>query len=161
PLPDVPAPAAWVAGAMPPTVSDVTVLATGPRRRPPSAVLKLPRTDAATRSLRRQDSVLARLHADPRLGEWRRLLPVLLAGGELCVATVHGDFTPGNILMAPDGATVTGIIDWTEAAVADVPLLDLVTLLLSTRMHVQRRELGAVVVEALTSACGERVEFSL
>jgi aminoglycoside phosphotransferase (APT) family kinase protein len=260
PLPDAPSPATWVAHALTPTVSDVTVLALGPRRCPPIAVLKLPRTDAATLSLRRQNSVLAGLHADPRLDEWRRLLPVLLTGGEvdgqpyvveqmlperdarhtlrgprartrmqaaaaaaigelhrrtaatvvvegttlehwvdapvllvrrvaalhpgaagheealerlalelraalagrrLCVATVHGDFTPGNILVTPDGATVTGIVDWTEAAVDDVPLLDLVMLLLSTRTHVQRRELGAVVGTLLQGTPWTRDEQAL
>jgi aminoglycoside phosphotransferase (APT) family kinase protein len=72
-----------------------------------------------------------------------------LSGRTLTVSWVHGDFTPGNILVTPDGASVTGIIDWDHSASKELPQLDLVLLLLSTRILVQRRELGDIIRELL------------
>ncbi|MDB5057777.1 MAG: rane protein involved in the export of O-antigen and teichoic acid-like protein [Chloroflexi bacterium] len=68
-----------------------------------------------------------------------------LAGRRLSVSWVHGDFTPGNILLTPDGAALTGIVDWDLATPDGLPLLDLLLLLLSMRMVVQGRELGDIV----------------
>jgi hypothetical protein len=63
---------------------------------------------------------------------------------------VHGDYVPANIFVTPDGRRVAGIVDW-EAAVPDgLPHLDVVDLLLSTRVLARRRELGQVVRELLT-----------
>ena len=244
-------PASWNVQCLVRTVSDVTVITLGPAGRPPTAVLKLPQTDYAVTSLRRQSMVLADLHADPRLGEWRALLPKLLAedeiagqpyvvehmlpgleartvlsspavrmrmqvaaaatigelhrrtaasvvvdaemlerwideplllirrlntsrprpasndnvidrlanelhralaGRTLSVSWVHGDFAPGNILVTPDGAMLTGIVDWDLAAPGDLPQFDLLQLLLSTRTLVQRRELGDIIRELLDGA---------
>ncbi len=75
-----------------------------------------------------------------------------LAGRTLYVSWVHGDFTPGNILLRRDGATLTGIVDWEQAIPNGLPLLDLVMLLLSVRMIGQRRELGDVVRDSLLGA---------
>jgi len=47
-----------------------------------------------------------------------------LAGRTLTVSWVHGDFTPGNILVTPDGTSVTGIIDWDHSASKELPQLD-------------------------------------
>lgn len=241
---DAPPPASWAVQRLVPTVNELTVVTLGPPERPPAAVLKLPRSDAAVTNVRRQGMVLATLQADPCLGAWHALLPKRLAEGEiagqvyaveqvlpgvdarqvlsdpatrarllgaaaaaigllhrrttaavvvdagilerwverplrlvrgvtaarpgagggrraierlaaelrdalagrtLAVSWVHGDFAPGNILATPDGATLTGIVDWESARPADLPLLDLLQLLLSTRMSVQGRELGDVV----------------
>jgi aminoglycoside phosphotransferase (APT) family kinase protein len=65
---------------------------------------------------------------------------------------VHGDFTPRNILVTPDGATLTGIVDWDLAAHEDLPLLDLLLLLLTVRMVVHRCELGNIVRALLDGA---------
>ena len=35
-----------------------------------------------------------------------------LAGRRVAVGWVHGDFVPGNVLVDPDSARVTGIVDW-------------------------------------------------
>jgi aminoglycoside phosphotransferase (APT) family kinase protein len=75
-----------------------------------------------------------------------------LAGRTLSVCTVHGDFTPRNILVTPDGATLTGIVDWELAAQEDLPLLDLLLLLLSVRTIVHRCELGNIVRALLDGA---------
>jgi thiamine kinase-like enzyme len=74
-----------------------------------------------------------------------------LMGRMLSVSWVHGDFTPGNILLTPDAAAVTGILDWDQAAPQDLPQLDLALLFLSTRMLEQRRELGDVVRHILNA----------
>jgi thiamine kinase-like enzyme len=229
----------------------VTVITLGPQERPPVALLKLPRSDAAIVSQERHKEVLTRLHADQRLGPWRELLPTLLAEGEtaetqylveqmkpgfdartlldntdaqtrmrtaaataigvlhrhtassivvdarmlerwldepLCrvkdslatlrhapsyhqtldkmmtelhgalmgktvpVSWVHGDFSPGNILLTADAGEVTGILDWDQASPEDLPQLDLVLLFLSMRMLSQQRELGDIVGEMLEGA---------
>jgi len=72
-----------------------------------------------------------------------------LLGHITAVSWVHGDFVPGNILFKPDGSALSGIIDWDLAQPDDLPLLDIVQLIVSTRMAVQERELGEVVCELL------------
>jgi hypothetical protein len=63
---------------------------------------------------------------------------------------VHGDYGPANFFVTPDGGRVAGIVDW-EAAVPDgLPHLDVLHLLLSTRVLARRRELGQIVRELLT-----------
>jgi O-antigen/teichoic acid export membrane protein len=238
------------------TVNDRTVAAVGPRGGSPRAVIKLATTPAAARGLRRERDVLTALHADERLGAWRRILPAPLADGEAtgsvytvesfcpgtaasAVATglsdcarfeetaasaiavlhaataapvivdagvldrlveepilplrrlrpqpawssaldrlsgelnvtlagrtlhmgwVHGDFVPSNILLAPDGPAVAGIVDWELAAAPDLPSVDIVTLLLTTRAQAQRRELGDVVRTLLTDTRWTDVEGGL
>ena len=72
-----------------------------------------------------------------------------LKGRRLPVSWTHGDFTPGNILLSPDAAAVTGILDWDQATPQNLPQLDLALLFLSIRMLEQRRELGDVVRQML------------
>lgn len=68
-----------------------------------------------------------------------------VAGQKVPVGWIHGDFGPGNLLVSPDGKVVTGVVDWGLASPADLPFLDLVHMLLSTRMYMQRRELGDII----------------
>jgi aminoglycoside phosphotransferase (APT) family kinase protein len=70
----------------------------------------------------------------------------------LAVSWIHGDFVPGNILVAREPVHVTGIVDWELARRDDLPLVDIVTLLLAARMHASRRELGRVVCDWLAGA---------
>jgi O-antigen/teichoic acid export membrane protein len=243
------------------TVTDLTVVALGPRQKPAQAALKLPRSGNAVRSSQHQSEVLARLHADERLGSWRDLLPTLLIEGEvagqtfliermlpgigmqhfiadpkkrtqvlrvsvsaiselhcatasvatvdwdlyerwigeplqllrnLClgaspalsgyqnavrhlkkelqagllgrsttVSWVHGDYVPGNILFSQDGNALSGIIDWDLAQPDDLPLLDIVQLIISTRMAVQEREMGDVISGLLKGGCWNSFELAL
>lgn len=76
-----------------------------------------------------------------------------LAGRTLSVSWIHGDFWPRNVLVSPDGAMLTGIVDWDRAAPEELPLHDLLHLLVYTRKLVQRRELGDVLRALL---CGAR-----
>jgi aminoglycoside phosphotransferase len=75
-----------------------------------------------------------------------------LLGRRTAVSWVHGDYALGNILATPQGARVTGIVDWEVARPGDLPLIDVVTLLLATRMHAARRELGRIVCDWLAGA---------
>jgi aminoglycoside phosphotransferase (APT) family kinase protein len=63
---------------------------------------------------------------------------------------VHGDYVPTNIFVTPDGRRVAGIVDWETAVPDGLPHLDVLHLLLSTRVLARRRELGQVVRELLT-----------
>jgi thiamine kinase-like enzyme len=84
-----------------------------------------------------------------------------LEGRTLSVGWVHGDFGHTNILMSPDGAAVVGIVDWESAASEGLPLLDVIALLISTRAHRQRRELGFVVREFMTGGSWSGLEHFL
>lgn len=75
-----------------------------------------------------------------------------LEGRRVRVGWAHGDYTPGNILCSSDGSEVHGIVDWELASPLALPDLDLCHLALTTRMLVERRELGDVVRDALTGA---------
>lgn len=106
--------------------------------------------------LSRVEDALARFR--PAHGYRRRLdkltheLQGSLKGKRLTVSWVHGDFSPGNILVTADAGEVTGVLDWDQATPEDLPQLDLVLLFLSTRMLSQRRELGDIVGEMLNGA---------
>jgi O-antigen/teichoic acid export membrane protein len=72
-----------------------------------------------------------------------------LAGRTLSLSWIHGDFGPGNILVTPDGSRLTGVVDWELSRPDEPPFLDLLQLLIATRMLVQRREMGSIVKELL------------
>jgi aminoglycoside phosphotransferase (APT) family kinase protein len=75
-----------------------------------------------------------------------------LMGKRLPVSWIHGDFSPGNILVTTDAGEVTGILDWDQSEPEGLPQLDLVLLFLSTRMLSQRCELGDIVKKMLNGA---------
>jgi O-antigen/teichoic acid export membrane protein len=248
---ELPLPTTWNVQKVVKTFSDMTVFIMGPEGDKPAALLKLPQSKYAMMSMCRQKKVLAQLHADSRLGEWRVFLPTILTNDEivgqpyvvekmlpglearsvlsspetrtrmqnaavsainelhrrtadlievdahilrrwvdeplthlkrlvnkrpspfrnekaidqlstelhdtltgqtLSISWIHGDFAPGNLLVTSDGATVTGIVDWDLAVSDGPPQLDVVWLLLSTRMVIQGKELGDVVREMLEGA---------
>jgi Phosphotransferase enzyme family len=68
-----------------------------------------------------------------------------LLGKRLTLSRVHGDFSPGNLRMSPDGGGVTGVVDWENSNAVDLPMLDLVQLILSTRVEREHSELGDVL----------------
>ncbi len=86
--------------------------------------------------LARYDQALERLVAE---------IHESLAGRTLPISWIHGDFWPGNMLVTPDGAMLTGLVDWDLAARDELPLHDLLHLVLYTRKLVQRCELGDIV----------------
>jgi O-antigen/teichoic acid export membrane protein/aminoglycoside phosphotransferase (APT) family kinase protein len=89
-----------------------------------------------------------------RLG---RELRKAFAGRRVATSWIHGDLCPGNVLMSPDGAKVRGIVDW-ERGTRGPPELDFLHLLITTRMSVERREMGAVIAELLENQDGEHLE---
>ncbi len=81
----------------------------------------------------------------PALDRLATRLYTAFSGCRLPLSWVHGDFFPANILVTPDGKEVTGFVDWELAQKESLPLLDLCLLLISTRMVVEKKEMGAVV----------------
>ena len=62
--------------------------------------------------------------------------------------------------MTPDGKNVVGVVDW-ELAAIDHPLLDLMHLLLSLRMQMQKREMGNVILDLMEGAAWSPEEQAL
>jgi aminoglycoside phosphotransferase (APT) family kinase protein len=73
----------WQAQRLLPTLNDITVITLGAAGQAPVAVLKLPRSEVAVASLKRQIGALQDLHRDDRLGEWRSSLPKPLVAGNV------------------------------------------------------------------------------
>ncbi|HRQ63600.1 MAG TPA: phosphotransferase [Xanthomonadaceae bacterium] len=70
---------------------------------------------------------VARAAPDQPLQEWQRFLtdaPAKLNGGETRPVMLHGDFAAEHVLYDPDAHSITGVIDWSDAALGD-PALDL------------------------------------
>jgi aminoglycoside phosphotransferase len=231
------------------TPTGVTIVMVGPPEEPAAIVLKLPHTSEGVASLWRQREVQKILHDDPRLYEWRMVIPRPIAVGEiggefyfaeqalaghsalslltdadhrarlqaaaavaigglhrltaatavvdseilsrwvdaplslirsaaahssetarhggaierlrrelyetlegrtLYLSWIHGDYWPGNLLLAADGATPLGIIDWDRAGAEELPGHDLLHLLLQTRKFLR----GANVAEIETLLSG-------
>lgn len=65
------------------TSTGVAVVKFGPPGAPPCGVLKITASAEASRALARETAILTTLHADPRLGAWRELLPRPRAHGTL------------------------------------------------------------------------------
>jgi hypothetical protein len=72
----------WVVQRRLRTRSDAAVLLVGPRGTAPQAVVKLATTAVASASLARERAALAALAREGALGEWRTLLPEVLASGD-------------------------------------------------------------------------------
>jgi aminoglycoside phosphotransferase len=84
-----------------------------------------------------------------------------LIGRRLRVSWVHGDFWLGNVLVVDDGAGVSGIVDWDFAGHHELPVLDVLHLLIYTRVLGQRKELGRVVRDLLEGEEWSPHELSL
>jgi hypothetical protein len=239
----VPAVLADAPGALPPgclvraaraTSTDMAVIVLAAPARPPAAFLKVPLTPAATRGLERESLALTALHGEPRLGEWRALVPRTLAAGtaggrpyridaalsgrpavtpsaalrdgaaetihvlhrataaevsgaelaprwvdaplhelarhgaprgraaedvrrlrdelhealagrRLAAGWIHGDYWVGNLLLADRQTRPSGIADWEAAGTPELPLHDILHLLLSGRRLATGAQLGALV----------------
>ncbi len=83
------------------------------------------------------------------LSEIEQRLARRLLGKPVTVCWIHGDYWPENILVTPDGARVTGIVDWELSHPDGLPLIDLINLLLSTYRVLEAKELGHLIIELL------------
>lgn len=83
-----------------------------------------------------------------RLNLLRDELHSALGAGTLPVSWIHGDFWLGNLLFA-SSQSATGIVDWEAAAPLELPLHDVLHLLLYTRRLATGRELGQMLCEQL------------
>ncbi|MFJ3506264.1 phosphotransferase family protein [Streptomyces luteogriseus] len=75
-----------------------------------------------------------------------------LAGRRLLVAWTHGDFHPGNVLLAQRPGTLSGVIDWAGAVPEGPALLDCHTFVLTMRHQLAGREFGGVVADVVRRA---------
>lgn len=247
----------WQIQTLDSTVNDITVSMLNETNILPAAVVKTAKTQAGARSLERQANTLRCLQAEARLSDWYKLMPTLLAWGNvdnqtclietrlagtngkhlinetelnpkllsdaallisefhqrtatltiiderLCqlwvedrlndirqikavtwrqvdrdvcldklndelhkallgqtlpVGWVHGDYTLENILFDPQTGFIIGIVDWELAAPNDLPQLDLVMLLLSTRMLQNHCQWDGVVQQLVTDADWQSAE---
>ncbi len=70
-----------------------------------------------------------------------------LEGATVTASLVHGNLWLGNVRATPEGR-VTGLGHWERSRV-DLPVLELLHLVCTTRAQVEHRELGAVVRDVL------------
>jgi aminoglycoside phosphotransferase (APT) family kinase protein len=88
----------------------------------------------------------------PGLERLRAELHEALGGGMFFAAWIHGDYWLGNLLFSVERSAPAGIVDWDRAAPLELPLHDLLHLLLYTRRLVSGEELGQVIRRQLTGA---------
>jgi hypothetical protein len=226
------------------TSTDLAIVIVAPEAQPPSAVFKLPMTPRAVDGLLRESRTLDALHADERLRDWRRLLPVARASGavdgrpyrvdsalrgrvlldrlrdpasrrrllasaaetihvlhlatasaiavderlaerwvdgpvgdllahgaarglesavqamrdelhasvvgrSVLAGSIHGDYWLGNVHFGEDEARPLGILDWDAAGAPELPVIDVLHLVLYTRRLITGRDFGEVVAEAM------------
>ena len=74
-----------------------------------------------------------------------------LLGRTVIATRVHGDLAPGNVLLDPTTLEVTGLVDWGNSQIDELPDTDVAHLLLTTRAESTHSELGPVVLDALLS----------
>ncbi|HEX8156437.1 MAG TPA: phosphotransferase [Solirubrobacteraceae bacterium] len=79
----------------------------------------------------------------------RAELHEVLGDRRVATSQIHGDLCPSNLLMSSDARAVLGIVDWEQGCERGLAQLDLLHLLMTARMQVERCELGAVVVQML------------
>jgi O-antigen/teichoic acid export membrane protein len=79
------------------------------------------------------------------------LLRRAIDGRRLDVGWVHGDFTPGNVMVAPDASRVHGILDWGQAGPDRLPDLDVVLWLTALECQVRGWGIGRLVCQILAT----------
>ena len=79
----------------------------------------------------------------------RAELHEVFLGRTITASWIHGDYSPGNVILDPATGAVCGIVDWELAASTGPPEVDLVQLVLSSRALQRRREFGEIVTGAV------------
>jgi aminoglycoside phosphotransferase (APT) family kinase protein len=128
-----------------------------------AAIAELHRQTAVTRAVQPADldgwidepvARIGRLIADttgrlPVLELLRHELRAALLDRLLPIGWIHGDFWPGNLLVDIPRRTVTGIVDWDQAAPQQLALHDVLHLVLYSRRIIGGGELGDLVRHVL------------
>lgn len=97
----------------------------------------------------------------PGLERLRDELHDALGGGTFSAGWIHGDYWLGNLLFSGEPSTPAGIVDWDAAAPIELPLHDLLHLLLYTRRLVTGEELGQIVRRQLSGGAWSSQERRL
>jgi O-antigen/teichoic acid export membrane protein len=83
-----------------------------------------------------------------RLAE--EMLLELTAADPFEVVWIHGDYTPGNVRVTPDGRDVRGVVDWGGSSTGGLAGFDSTLLLLASRAERKRQALGRTVTDVLS-----------
>jgi aminoglycoside phosphotransferase (APT) family kinase protein len=86
---------------------------------------------------------------EPRLHRLREELRAAVMGRRVSAGWIHGDYWLGNLLFEASEPRPRGIVDWDAAAETQLPMIDVLHLLLSTRWLTTGRDLGDLVLEQL------------
>jgi aminoglycoside phosphotransferase (APT) family kinase protein len=97
----------------------------------------------------------------PGLERLRGELYEAVAAGTFSAAWIHGDYWLGNLLFSNEPSAPAGIVDWDGATPIELPLQDLLHLLLYTRRLVTGEELGQIVRRQLSGAAWSSQERRL
>lgn len=84
----------------------------------------------------------------------------VLAGRTVTVGWVHGDYSPGNVLVSPGQHEIAGIVDWAQASDRGLAVVDCANMILTSKPDVVRH-LGHVVADRLASTCWTQGEWQL
>ncbi len=84
-----------------------------------------------------------------------------LRSRELAVSRIHGDLTPGNVLLDDAGAEVTGLVDWECSTPDGLPGFDAATFVLAARRERSGEELGRLVLEIAGGGALDQDESAL
>jgi hypothetical protein len=90
-----------------------------------------------------------------------RELAARLEGRTVAAGWIHGDFTPGNVLIDPHAGRITGVVDWELAGTPELPVIDRATFVLATYLETTGRQLGAVVAAIANDEASPSLRWSL
>lgn len=82
---------------------------------------------------------------------------IALIGNPISTAWIHGDYWLGNVL-ATEAGQLSGVVDWDQAASDELPLHDVLHVLLYRRRLLERRQLGRVICETLNGRPWDELE---
>ena len=85
-------------------------------------------------------------------GPWLQRLAEGFASGALTTGGVHGDYWPRNLLVDPEPARITGVVDWEAAVTPDLPHRDLYDFVFAHALAVSGDEGRARPVEVFRAA---------
>ena len=90
-----------------------------------------------------------------------KALRATLDGRTVRVGWIHGDFWSSNLLTAPDGETISGLVDWDLAEPAELATHDALNVVLSAAPRARGAELGDVIRSRLRASGWLRAERQL